>query len=961
MEKILESTEEFDVDLFDSIIQAFYNPMDKNHKRAESVLLQFREHPDSWARTAPIISESKDHRSKVFAVQALERAVKIRWSMLTEEQQKGAREYVVDRILEYSMQTSPEGKVLVKQFNQVLIEVIKREWPEKWPTLVGDLMDASKGDCGVCANSFNLLAHLSDSIFNFNESMISERVDALQSQMRNEFPALYEMVLNVLDKVSTGEASVPNDLIVASLNLVVILVPHLPPPYLFGSPLVDVISRYVETEFVVQAIQVLRGVLARREDADDPEEFLSALKRSFVTVGAFFEKYCQMFNDTHSGGFKEHYASFLQKDVNLVRELVLFYGLVYKHAKELEKAACNTMIPLELMLEISKVTCFELFRLCLEFWSMFIKELLLEFPFVPAPSKTPAGLRRSYYMEIMGALVPVLVAQMQRPQEVIITENEDGEIVLEKLADTESIQHHKDMNELLYNISAMTVGGLGPYFCSEINKLRAGKWTRDRLNKVCWAAGSIAGTSSAVGEKEFLTQSIQALLSMCEEAVQEGDRAVVASCLMYILVRNPAYLKTYPLLLEAICNKMVQFILDVDLVGVSEMACDTLLKIMSSCADVLRNPLAAGKDQYITEVIPNIPKLLRVLKPYLAEVLYEALSHLAVDHIGDLLQYPTMCIYTPMLDTPEAVQRMVQAVRLIKVVCSVDICEEFAREREEVVGKTLAQLHLVYNNLAGHASSGSLLLDKAIMILRKDFLSLFCTICRKFSIRFIMGDFLGVCSRVIMQPDSASSGWSVERLNLLAELCGRTVEGVAPLVDSVASCVAQEVFSAPEEKEEELKAFYRMICSSVRTNPDVRNLQIIEWLAVGVGNTNREVYEGCIEALCKVIERTSIDIIREGFLGLLECILGTALDKDHEGGINALLVSLSLLLQYSICGKCPVQAQVTEVFVAKLHGIFPHISQKDIEEFISRCYRDVNSHQGLLTNINDFRVKIKTV
>lgn len=959
MEKVLESTEEFDVEMFDRIIEAFYNVSDADHKRAESVLLRFREHPDSWARTAAIINESKDSRAKIFAVQALERAVKIRWTLLTEEQKKGAREYVVDRILEYSMQNSGNSKILVKYFNQVLIEVIKREWPEKWPTLITDLLEASKGDCGVCANSFNLLRSLSDSVFNFHESLLSDRVTTLQNQMKNEFPGIYEIVVDMLNKVSVGEISVPNDLITAGLDLLVVLVPHLPPFYVFETNFLDIIPRYVESEFIVLALQIIRASILRKEEASSGTLFFAALRRVFVAVSSFFEHYCTTFNKGHAGGIKTHYSSFLQKDVNLIREVVMFYSISYKYARDLEKMGVNTVVPLKLILEISQVTDFELFKLCLEFWSMFIKELFLEFPFVPAPSKTPSGLRRTYYSEIMSSVVPVLVAQMQRPEEVIIAENEDGEIVLEKLADTEYIQHHKDMTELLYNISAMTVGGLGPFFSAEINRLKSGTWTRDRLNKVCWAAGSIAGTSSGIAEKEFLTQTIQALLSMCEDAVGEGNRAVVASCLMYILVRNPVYLKTYPLLLEAICNKMLQFIIDVDLVGVPEMACDTLLKIMSSCADVLRHPLSPGKECYILEVFPLIPKALSVLKPYLAEVLFEALSYLSEDYVDKLLHYPLLEIFTPSLESSDSVQRIVQGVRLVKVVCSVEISEEFCQGREAVIGRSIAQLQNIYRNIPEGPVQPHLL-NRSLIILKKEIVLLYCVISNRFSIQFILGEFLEICKHVIAPLVTEKTG-AVERLNLLRELCRRTVEGTTPLVEAVSVRVAQEVFSQPEEKEEELKAFYRMICAAIRANPKTNNLQMIEWLVIGASHANREIYEECIEVLSKVIENSPIETIREGFLGLFECILGTALDKDHEGGMNALLVSLSLLIKYSINEQCPSQVQVLEVFGTKLHNIFPHIDPKEIQEFIFRCYRDVNSHEGLLTNINDFRVKIKTV
>ncbi|KAI5191445.1 exportin-1 [Nematocida minor] len=960
MEKLLEATDQFDVELFDSVIRAFYSPGDREHKRAESVLLQFREHPDSWARTADVIKESKDSRSKIFAVQALERAVKVRWSMLTEEQQKGAREYVVDKILELSMASTPEAKVLVKQFNQVLIEVIKREWPSKWPTLITDLLEASRGDCGICANSFNLLALLCDGIFNFHESLVSERVAALQSQMKNEFHAIYEIVTDILDKVSTGEIAVPNDLVLSSLNLLRILVPFFSSEYLFQYKLVEIVSRYIESEFIVPAVQVLRGILARADDASSTALFMESLKRCFVVISAFFEKYCHKFNQMHTEGMHAHYDSFLQQDVNLIREIVLFYGLAYKYAREMEKMHCNTKVPLGLMLEISKISDFELFRLCLEFWSMFVKELFLEFPFVPASTKSPAGLRRVHYAEEMSALVPVLVAQMQRPEEVIIAENEDNEIVLEKLVDTECIQHHKEMNELLYNISAMTPGGLGPYFCSEISKLRSGPWTRERLNKVSWAAGSIAGTSTVIAEKEFLTQAIQTLLSMCEEATEEGNRAVVASCLMYILVRNPAYLKTYPLLLEAICNKMLQFIIDVDLVGVPEMACDTLLKLMSSCAEVLRIPLSPDRECYVTSVFPQIPKILSVLKPYLSEVLFEALSYLCCDYVDKLLQQPLMDLFTPGVDTAEGVLRIVHAVRLVKVVCSVNVSEEFFAAREIVIGRALGQLQNIYSSLPT-ASVHPPMLNRNIQILRKEIVILYEIIAKEFSVEFILGSFIEVCAGVILPPVRAGLVSPVETLDLLAELCKRTVEGTAPLVNEVAAPVAQYVWADPDEKEEHMKAFYRMLCAAVRSNPVMNSLQKIEWLALGAGHANREIYEESIEVLAKVIERSPIEIIRDAFLGLLECILGTALDKDHEGGMSSLLVSLSLLVKYSIEEKCPTQNQVLEVFGSKLHGIFPHINPKDIEDFIYRCYRDANSHEGLLTNINDFRVKIKTI
>lgn len=965
MEKILETTDEFDVELFDAVIRAFYNPLDREHKRAESVLLRFREHPDSWARAAPVMKESKDIRSKAFALQVLERTVRVRWNMLTEEQQTGAREYIVDRMLELSMSPLPESKILVKNFNQVLIEVIKREWPAKWPTLIADLLEASKGNSEVCTNSFNLLSFLCDVIFNFHESLTKERATVLQKQMKNEFPAIYEIVIDILDKVSTGEISVSNDLINAAIKLLIVIVPYLPAEYLFEHKIVDVLSRYIESEFIEPAIQVLRKILNRSEDASSIPLFIAVLKRTFVLVSAFFEKYCSNFNTAYEGGIKEHYHTFSQKDKELIKEIVLFYGVSFKYAKELEKSQCNTAASLSLMLQISQIRDFDLFRVCMEFWTTFIKELYLEFPFVCSSVKPPVGLRRTHYSDILWSLVPVLVSQMIKPQEVIVVENEDKEIVQEKMVDTEQIEYYKEMNDLFFNISSMIPGSLGPYFCREIDKLREmTSWDEERVNKVCWSAGCITGSASACVEKENVTQSLQSLLAFCDELEGETHRSVVASSILYILIRNPVYIRSYPALLRVVPNKVIEFLLNVNLKNIKEMACETLLKLLSSCGDELLVPTESGRGLYITEVLPKLPSIMNALreKHYLIETIFEAFSYISSGYIDKLLEGPFMVIFTPNLGDYSEVMRIVNNIRYVKVVCTVSVSEDFSAEREGVIGKIIGQLQYIYESIQNNGPPASLMLKKNLNILSKGIVVLYTAIAQNFSINFILGDFMRVCSSVILSPIRSGQGvCSIESLDLLSELCKRTVEGTVPLVEEVITPVAAYAMVNPEEKEEHVKAFYRLLCASIRSKPQVDSMHKIEWLALGVGHHNRVICEESIEVLAKVIEKSSIEIIRTGFMGLLECVLGAALDKDHEGGMSSLLVSLSLLIRYSIEEKCPSQNQVLEILGGKLHGIFPHINPKEIEEFVYRCYRDVNSHEGLLENITDFRIKTKTV
>eukprot|EP01035_Chromulina_nebulosa_P018593 gene18593-24320_t len=84
---------------------------------------------------------------------------------------------------------------------------------------------------------------------------------------------------------------------------------------------------------------------------------------------------------------------------------------------------------------------------------------------------------------------------MAKPEEVIIVEDENGEIVREMTKDTE-------------------------------------QFTWNGLNTLCWAIGSISGAMNEVDEKRFLVSIIKDLLKLCEDVKGKDNKAVVASNIM---------------------------------------------------------------------------------------------------------------------------------------------------------------------------------------------------------------------------------------------------------------------------------------------------------------------------------------------------------------------------------------------------------------------------------------------
>jgi exportin-1 len=60
-------------------------------------------------------------------------------------------------------------------------------------------------------------------------------------------------------------------------------------------------------------------------------------------------------------------------------------------------------------------------------------------------------------------------------------------------------------------------------------------FTFDRLNKLCWALGSISGCMSVEEENKFVVSVIKELLNLCEKTSGKSNKALVAADIMYVV------------------------------------------------------------------------------------------------------------------------------------------------------------------------------------------------------------------------------------------------------------------------------------------------------------------------------------------------------------------------------------------------------------------------------------------
>ena len=111
---------------------------------------------------------------------------------------------------------------------QVLVSILKQEWPHNWPSFIGDICGASKNSEILCENNMHILRLLSEEVFDFSkDSMTTAKIRTLKESLNTEFAEIFKLCIFVL-----GASSRPQ-LISATLRTLKAFLSWIPLGYLF--------------------------------------------------------------------------------------------------------------------------------------------------------------------------------------------------------------------------------------------------------------------------------------------------------------------------------------------------------------------------------------------------------------------------------------------------------------------------------------------------------------------------------------------------------------------------------------------------------------------------------------------------------------------------------------------------------------------------------------------------------
>lgn len=639
--KLLDFAQALDVALLDSTVNAFYGAgSNQERMAAEGVLKAVQEHPEAWTRVDAILEHSKNQQTKFFGLQVLESVVKTRWGALPDPQREGIKTYCSNLIIKISTDEKAfrTERTFLNKLNLVLVDILKQDWPHKWPSFIPDIVGASKTNETLCENSMAILRLLSEEVFDFSkDTMTMAKTKELKSSFNEQFGAVHELCLMVLN------ASQKPDLIRATLATLHAFLSWVPLGYIFESNVIEVLLRlFPQPAFRNISLQCLAEIAALQVGPDYNSHFANLYKFFVAQLAAIMPP---------GTNIPEAYSRGTDEDQAFVQNLALFLAAFFRaHLSVLEASEelrAALVQGLDTLVAISYVDDDEVFKICLEYWNFFVPDVYSTVCTVDptstavapafsfggvaqaAPLAGGAGVaRKALYQKTLTQLRALMIARMAKPEEVIVVEDENGNVVRETMKDTDVLARYKTMHETLVYLSHLDHDDTEHQM---LDKLRLQAQMNGRelgwapLNRLCWAIGSISGSMVEEQENRFLVTVIRDLLNLCEVTRGKDNKAVIASNIMYVVGQYPRFLRNHWKFLKTVVNKLFEFMHETH-PGVQDMACETFLKIVSKCKRKFVIMQVGESEPFISELLTGLTATIQDLETHQIHMFYEAVG-----------------------------------------------------------------------------------------------------------------------------------------------------------------------------------------------------------------------------------------------------------------------------------------------------------------------------------------------
>ncbi|KAB2071683.1 hypothetical protein ES319_A08G239700v1 [Gossypium barbadense] len=1028
-EKLKDLSQPIDVPLLDATVAAFYGTGSKEERaQADQILRHLQNNPDMWLQVVHILQQTKSLNTKFFALQVLEGVIKYRWNALPAEQRDGMKNYISEVIVQLSSDEASfrAERLYVNKLNIILVQILKHDWPARWRSFIPDLVAAAKTSETICENCMAILKLLSEEVFDFSRGeMTQQKIKELKQSLNSEFQLIHELCLYVLS------ASQRTELIRAMLSTLHAFLSWIPLGYIFESTLLETLLKlFPVPSYRNLTLQCLTEVAA-------------------LSFGDYYNvQYVKMYNIfmvqlqsilPPTTNIPEAYAQGSSEEQAFIQNLALFFTSFYKfHIRVLETAQDNIsmlLMGLEYLINISYVDDTEVFKVCLDYWNSLVLELFdahhnMDNPAVtanmmglqvPLLSGMVDGLgaqllqRRQLYAGTMSKLRMLMICRMAKPEEVLIVEDENGNIVRETMKDNDVLVQYKIMRETLIYLSHLDHEDTEKQMLKKLSKQLSGEdWTWNNLNTLCWAIGSISGSMMEDQENRFLVMVIRDLLNLCEITKGKDNKAVIASNIMYVVGQYPRFLRAHWKFLKTVVNKLFEFMHETH-PGVQDMACDTFLKIVQKCKRKFVIVQVGENEPFVSELLSALATTVADLEPHQIHTFYESVGHMiqaeSDPHKRD--EYLQRLMALPNQKWGEIIGQARQSVDVLKdqdVIRTVlNILQTNTSVASSLGTYFLSQISLIFLDMLNVYRMYSELIStsiaeggpftsktsyvKLLRSVKRETLKLIETFLDKaedqpqIGKQFVppmMDPVLGDYARNL--PDARES----EVLSLFATIINKykaaMIDDVPRIFEAVFQCTLEMITKNFEDYPEHRLKFFSLLCA-IATHCFHALIQlssqqlklVMDSIVWAFRHTERNIAETGLNLLLEMLKNFQASefcnqFYRTYFLTIEQEIFAVLTDTFHKPGFKLhvlILQQLFCLVESSLlteplwdAATVPYQYPNNGMFVREytiklLSTSFPNMTAAEVTQLVNGLFESRNDLSTFKNHIRDFLVQSK--
>ncbi|KAI0541692.1 CRM1 C terminal-domain-containing protein [Xylaria digitata] len=1028
------------IEELDHIVQSFYEARGDQQKAAQTALNQFKEDPDAWLLVDKILSDSKHPQTKYLGLQILDNVIMTRWKVLPREQCLGIRNFVVNFIIQASNteESLKTHRTLLNKLNLVLVSILKQEWPHNWPTFINEIIAACRSNLSICENNMIILRLLSEEVFDYSaDQMTSAKTRNLKTTMCNEFSQIFQLCQEILTSANQGS------LVKATLETLLRFCNWIPLGYIFETPLIETLrTRFLEVpdfrNVTLQVFTEIGGLVTN--GPGQPNTYSEQLVKMFVDVLTTIAGIIPLDLD-----LKTTYPQSNSKDQEFLQDLALFLCNFFgQHVDLVEKLPNRDFLTHGhfYLIRISQIEDREIFKICLDYWLKLVQELYEEMQTAPmqdlnsmsiavsagsgSGAVNPAilnnlPLRMHKYKEVLSNLRVVMIEKMVRPEEVLIVENDEGEIVREFVKESDTVQLYKTIRECLVYLTHLDVIDTENIMTEKLQKQVDGsEWSWHNCNVLCWAIGSISLAMNEETEKRFLVTVIKDLLGLTEMKRGKDNKAVVASNIMYIVGQYPRFLKAHWKFLKTVVNKLFEFMHESH-EGVQDMACDTFIKIARQCRRHFVALQPSENEAFIEEIVRSLQRITCDLTPQQVHTFYEACGYMVAAQgnkhqqerlLAELMNAPNAA-WDEIIRAATSNPQILEDADTIKIIgnimkTNVSACSSIGPYFGPQIGRIYLDMLQMYR-ATSQLISEAIARDgeiaprmpkvRGLRTIKKEILKLIESYVDKAE------DLQAVRQQMVPQlldsvlvdynrnvPGARDAEVLKAMSTIITRLTGLMEDQVPVIMQNVFECTLEMINKDFSEFPEHRVEFFNLLrainlhCFPALLKLDNRQFKfVIDACMWASKHDNRDV-EGaglnmCLELVTNIAEKTDIQtanaFFQQFFVTILQDVFFVLTDPDHKAGFK----TQSLLLMRMFYFVLPADGTAPKIqgpvyidqapagtsnkdflagFVGQLlRNAFPNLQAVQINAFVECLFTLNNSYEKFRLQVRDFLISLR--